>query len=341
MARLGAIYVLDDDIEMNGQIVVLNDVLAFIYGKLKLVNEETVRSITERYFSVQDLREARNMLYSRIRPKDELSQLPKQRSKEEIVSIITELVRNYKDDFLFLPKDINNLPNIDILDKDSVKFFLDQSAIQQQLAGVLAEQAAVKKQLEDISAQLLLLREPKPRSFAQCLKIDSQTEPGTPSRCTASNPRSPRATSGLSGASGPRLEMRCEVEETPQPRGYTVDGEGFMSRAKKDSRPKRQRPMVIGTKSPTKLKPIVNDVRIFATRFSPDESETDIRKYIFDITGIECTVERILARTSRHASFLITASRRHEQVLLDPNTWEEGIQVRHFYGRLRNSSDIS
>ena len=95
--------------------------------------------------------------------------------------------------------------------------------------------------------------------------------------------------------------------------------------------------MVAGVKSQSKLKPTVNDVRIFATRFNPEETEADIQSYVYEQTGADCSVEKIISRTTRHSSFLITTSRRYEQALLDPNTWEEGVLVRHFYGRLKTT----
>ena len=95
--------------------------------------------------------------------------------------------------------------------------------------------------------------------------------------------------------------------------------------------------MVVGVKSPGKLKPTVNDLRIFASRFDPDESDADLKAYVSELIGTDCMVEKIKARTKRHSSFVITASKRHEHILLDPNSWEEGVLVRRFYGQLRNS----
>ena len=96
--------------------------------------------------------------------------------------------------------------------------------------------------------------------------------------------------------------------------------------------------MVTGVKTRSLLKPAINDVRIFATRFNPNERESDIQAYILAQTGIKCSVKKIKTVTNAHSSFLVTASRKHEEVLLDPNTWEEGVQVRHFYGRLKSEA---
>ena len=97
--------------------------------------------------------------------------------------------------------------------------------------------------------------------------------------------------------------------------------------------------MVTGVRSQSKLMPTVNDTRIFATKFNPNETESSIHRYVQEQIGVECSVEKIIARTKRHSSFLITASKVSEQALLDLNVWEEGVQVRQFYGRLRTTQD--
>ena len=52
-----------------------------------------------------------------------------------------------------------------------------------------------------------------------------------------------------------------------------------------------QRPMVTGTKFQGELRPAVNDVRIFATRLDPEETESDLKKYVQDLIGDNCMIE--------------------------------------------------
>ena len=129
------------------------------------------------------------------------------------------------------------------------------------------------------------------------------------------------------------------VDKTHVPRGFALNTDGYLRRESFQRRKRQpQRPMVTGVKTRSLLKPAINDVRILATKFNPDESETDIEAYILAQTGVKSTVQKIKTITDRHSSFLVTASRKHEEVLLDPNTWEEGVQVRHFYGRLKSEA---
>ena len=115
-----------------------------------------------------------------------------------------------------------------------------------------------------------------------------------------------------------------------------------MSRKARTSKPNFQRPkrpIVTGVKTQEKLKPTVNEACIFATKFHPTETSSNIKTYIEEQIGINCSVEQILTRTKRYSSFLITASKRYEQALLDPNAWEKGVQVRRFHGKLRDSDE--
>ena len=95
--------------------------------------------------------------------------------------------------------------------------------------------------------------------------------------------------------------------------------------------------MVTGVRTQGKLKPPINEVRIFATRFNPEESEADLKTYVSDLIGDDCSVKKIQLRTNRHSSFVVTTKKHYEHILLDPNSWEEGIQVRYFYGQPGNS----
>ena len=149
--------------------------------------------------------------------------------------------------------------------------------------------------------------------------LQSHASPTSPS-VTADSPQTPRTA--------------ADVLKAHIPRGHSVDQDGFMSKDIRRNKRQNHRPMVTGTKTQVKLRPAVNDVRIFATKLSPEETEADIRNYVEEIIGDRCNIEKIRTRTTRYASFIITASKRHETLLLDPNSWEEGVQVRHFYGRL-------
>ena len=345
---------MDDDIEIGDKILFINDVLAFIFWKMKIVDIQTVQEVAQSYFTLKDLKEAKELLHERI----SFDSRPKVRSKEELVRIIGEDIADIKDDdhLVFLAKDLNHLPGVDLVDKDAVRMFLEQARIQEQLKAVLAEQTAVKQQLSAIALQLERVRETRAApTFAQCVSGQSQVVTQGSSAVPRASPDASASAERSRGCSNntsitPPVLRSESVQEVPRPpRGYAADQEGFMTRipraARQESsqvghRRKRERPYVTGVKEQGKLKPTVNDVRIFATKLSPDESEEDVKAYLEEFIDSRFSVKQIKTRTTRYASFLITTSRRHEEVLLDPNTWELGVQVRYFYGQFRNASDV-
>ena len=69
------------------------------------------------------------------------------------ISTLCQLVIEYIDAFMYVPKDMCKIPNVDILDCESVKLFIDQTKIKQQLTSGQAEKDAVNKQLDVISSQ--------------------------------------------------------------------------------------------------------------------------------------------------------------------------------------------
>ena len=90
------------------------------------------------------------------------------------------------------------------------------------------------------------------------------------------------------------------VDKTHVPRGFALNTDGYLRRESFQRRKRQpQRPMVTGVKARSLLKPAINDVRIFATKFNPDESETDIEAYILAQTGVKSTVQKIKTITNR------------------------------------------
>ena len=341
---------MDDIGNINGKPPVFNDVLAFVYSKMKLCTTSTLVSVISAYYPPEDLKEARDILFALVDPQGHLPRLPNLGC-----AVVFHMADKY--DILhysFLALDLNHVPCVDVMDKNAVEMFMEHHKVEQQLQAVLAEQAEVRAQLLRISDQLARIHDGKMARHQQVLSSPSDHHCPTPRTQAATSQitspptdKSPRPLSpGVSeGAEAPRT--LAQVVKQHAPRGYTVDSEGFMSKDKgahmdsRGSNRKHQHPMVTGTKLREKLRPSVNDIRIFATKFSPEETESDIKAYVMELLGddCKCKVEKIRARTTRHSSFLVTASKAYESILLDPSSWEEGVQVRHFFGRLSKSPE--
>ena len=319
---------MDADGKINGKTPVFNDILAFVYSKLKLFDISTLVGVITAYYSIEDLREARDLLYFLLDPNGYLPRLPNKCNLS--CGIVFHLNDEYDDlQWIFLALDLNKIPSIDSDEEESF-LFKEQHEVSLQLQQVLAEQVQVKEQLALIADQLGRIHK-KEQCNITTISTQNEDQPDKPLDKQRQALRSKDSERTFSS-----------VVQHHAPRGYTTDADGFMTKVKQPrqesghgtGRPRSKRPMVTGVKKQGALKPTVNTIRIFATRFHPDEAEVDLQAYVSNLIDDECSVEKIQVRTNLHSSFIITANRRYEQLLLDPNSWEEGVQVRYFYGRL-------
>ena len=75
--------------------------------------------------------------------------------------------------------------------------------------------------------------------------------------------------------------------------------------------------------------------RIFLSRLNLQCTVDQIKEHVHEIIGTDSVVERIQNKSSLYASFLITVDKDHEDKILDPDEWQEGLIVRPFRGALR------
>ena len=351
---------MDDIGNINGKPAVFNDILAYVHSKVKLCTPFTLINVISSFYATEDLQEARDILSALLNPQGDL---PRQPNITNLAySIVTRFTDKYDElNYSFLALNLNHIPYLDLIDEEAIRIFLERHKVQRQLQEVLAEQVHVKEQLALINEKLLRMNdvgmakqkqtEPKANQ-AQGNKAQSSRSPSesSPSPQTYQNKTKSNQSSSLhslSPSTGPSDEgdtaqsprTLADIVKRHVPSGHSIDSDGFIYKDKRQTKQQQHhRAIVTGTKSPVKLRPAVNDVRIFATKLSPEETENDIRTYVEEMIGDQCTVEKIRSRTTRHSSFIVTVARRYEAKLLDPSSWEEGVQVRHFYGRLGGSA---
>ena len=59
-----------------------------------------------------------------------------------------------------------------------------------------------------------------------------------------------------------------------------------------------------------------------------------MKEYVKGLIGEDCEVEKLNSKFPSYSSFVISCSKNHENKLLDPDEWEEGLLVRPFYGKI-------
>ena len=127
---------------------------------------------------------------------------------------------------------------------------------------------------------------------------------------------------------------------------YIQDSEGFLHRASKNNRhatgnlnqnvKNKRNPTIRGTKKGTALRVIPPRRKIFVTNLHADTSAEDVTTYVKTVieeNDEDLSVERIQSRNpaSKIASFVINCHKRHYDLLLLADSWEEDTRVRPFY----------
>ena len=196
---------------VNGKPPVFNDVLAFVYSKIKLCTSNSLVSVISTYYPAEDLKEARDILFALVDPNGHLPRLP-----NLACAVVIHMTNSYDIlDYSFLALDLNHIPCVDLLDEEAVTMFMEKHKVQKQLQQVLAEQTNVREQLVIIADQLARIRDEKQVRHQNNLKPPQDLQCPTPqTQVTTSSPpadRSPRPT-----------RRSAEAEDSPRTMAQVV-----------------------------------------------------------------------------------------------------------------------
>ena len=75
--------------------------------------------------------------------------------------------------------------------------------------------------------------------------------------------------------------------------------------------------------------------KFFVSIFNPELTIEDFKAFCSDIVGDDYSVEKLTTKYPSYSSFLITCDVTHKVKLLDPQSWEEGVLIRPFYGEFK------
>ena len=242
------------------------------------------------------------MLYALVDPQ---GRLPRMNAKWNLAChIVLHLYEKYDSlEYIFLALDLNHIPCIDVSSMEAVAFMMEQHKVKQQLQQVLEEQVHVKAQLTSITEQLNRIRDEK-RIAHQQVRPEAQVHVGS-HRSDAQAGRSPRShrvhdlnahESHDSSRTWTNV-VKQHASRHHDAKGFTKDFGVSVSKttgSQEEGRTKSQRrgqtTMVTGIRSQRKLKPTINEIRIFATKFDPEESESDLKDYISELINDQCIV---------------------------------------------------
>ena len=115
--------------------------------------------------------------------------------------------------------------------------------------------------------------------------------------------------------------------------------EGFTVVRNRNQR--RRRTTITGTRTRNLLNvvQVTRKYRIFVSRLSPDTSTDHLKNYVKNSFDKNVEVTQLQTRYPTYASFVISCNYVDKDMLLSPESWEEGVLIRSYRGKLPNQDD--
>ena len=187
-------------------------------------------------------------------------------------------------------------------------------------------------------------------TYAVALRSQVPQHPLVPSPATMSLSQRPNTTRSTDAAiqdrrpevdvpSRPPASGAASGGEERVPRGYVCDSEGFLTRVQQPRR--QQRTFITGQKTGTTIRAAARKLRMFVTRLAPSVTVESLKEFILELTGSECEIEKLQTKAPDYASFAISCNKEHEATVMNPDEWEEGVLLRHFYGKWPSENMLS
>ena len=369
---------MSDEGKINGKYPTFNDILAFMWHKMKICPRDSLlNNIMKNFYKEADIAKARDTLFDMI-PENGPRRVKHRKALDMLTSIYNVMQEiPTEDPPVFVAIDLNNIPCVDVKNIDAASLVCHQSIMQAQLDGVLNEQAAMKIQLDIIlkhfesSSSSNAKAQPAPDPLACAAPLfsnvvisndgtrDNSQSGGRPGHQSASageqvpRPENVRqSTSGVGHRRDPRnstSRMSLREPNTVRdasnrnddervPRGFVRDNQGFLSRV---PRPRQSSKIKTGKKTGTSLKVVrpVKTSRIFISRLDPECPIEAVQEFVTTMTGNDCVVEKLKPKFPSYSSFVITVNKEHEDTVLNPDEWEEGLILRPFYGKVNQAEN--
>ena len=106
----------DDEGITNGKFPIFDDMLAFIWCKMKISPCDTLLNVVKSYYKAADVVKSRDLLFSKL--PDSSERRVKHRKTDEILRGIYDLMQALPTEIptVFVALDLNNIPYIELID---------------------------------------------------------------------------------------------------------------------------------------------------------------------------------------------------------------------------------
>lgn len=323
--------------------IIINELLCFLYNKMDIVVHDTLVKLTCDFYESSEIEETKKLLYTEIDAVTAIGQrliYRKGPNKDvnNVDDILTVLHRCNSEDLpSFVACNLSRLPPVDINSID--------------MSIMLSEFQSMRKEFVVMRKDLQTMKDYRNNFAAPDLTDTQYTMPvstGSPGDSLINQipfrvPQSsePKASTIVHEPHEtiPELEQNNSNNDTNI--HFQKDQDGWVTYTRRKN--KSTKTLGITGNASSKFvavkKPRV--AHLFATRFSPDVTNTDLKKYLSELPNfqhldIKCT--KLQSKyPSNYSSFYIQAECENPEAFMEPDVWPTGILVR-WYRKAKPSS---
>ena len=250
--------------KVNGKYPIFNDLLCFLWCKLKLCPKDVLVTVIPQYYKADDVMKARDVLFAAVPPADGEPRRQRHRKVEEALGTMYNLLQNLSADEapVFAALNLNNVPYVELKSVDGAALMWQQGSLKDQLSEVRNEQIAMKEQLAAIMqvVERCAQREnEEPMPYKEALTSNQQKQqagdsggsanqlqrrdigaaaerPTAPTRRMGAIPKLTSVTPRGDGEGRAQPPRAAETPASRPPRGHVSDEEGFHRRMNGEER---------------------------------------------------------------------------------------------------------
>lgn len=144
----------DSDGKINGKFPIFDDMLTFIWCKMRMSPCDTLIDVVKSFYKAGDIVKSRDLLFRKL--PDNSERRVKHRKTDDILRGIYDLMQSLptEDPPVFAAVDLNNIPFIELSNIDGAALVAQQRTMKDHIASLLADQQQMRSQLTQIVEML-------------------------------------------------------------------------------------------------------------------------------------------------------------------------------------------
>ena len=342
---------MEPDGKIGGKFPIFDNILAFLWCKMNTCPKDILLSVVQKFYTLEDVVKARETLFMRVSQRENEPRRVKHRKVEEILSGVYTILQGIptEDPPVFVALDLNKIPCVELSKIDGVAIIHDQNETKQTLNKLVEEQKVMRQDLSKLENLLshgstrLTAQAPsastsrnQPRSYREVANPRSNP-PSEAQLRNSTVERDAQTTSSVMQEQSVAPDQQ-ETHNDDQRRG--LEGDEDFTVVRNRNRRRRQS-AITGTRTRNLLNvvPVTRKSRVFVSRLGPNTTADMLKNYVKDALDKEVEVTRLQTRYPTYASFVVSCNFLDKDTILSADSWEEGVLVREFRGKLPTHND--